>query len=241
MKRDYSVLTLDDARRQHEWLLGARARLLRVARVLRRQRCIELGAGWGFAAVELAERSGQRVTAIDRDESCVNYMQQQHAHCVHAIRAEVGKLPLPDGAFDLVFAQFAFLWFHDLALALDEVRRLLAAGGTLVAIEPDFGGMITWPDNVGLPEIWLRGLRAAGAEPLIGRKLAVALRMAGFETQIMLSDRLEPADAKVLDLLLDLPLDPVAHAAVKSLRQDTETSADMLCHLPLFMIVASVA
>lgn len=234
---DYSVITLDEARRQHERFLGARARLLRAAQISRRQRCIELGAGWGFAAVELAERSGRRVTAVDRDASCVNYMRQRHADYVDAIQAEIGTSTLPAGAYDLVFAQFAFLWFAKLEVVIQQVRSLLAPGGVLVALEPDFGGMIHWPSDLDLQAIWSQGLQRAGAEPLIGRKLAVALSSIGFETRVLLNDRLEAYDHTLLETLLALPLD----LDIRTRLQAWDAQPDevpRLCHLPLFMIVA---
>ncbi len=58
-----------------------------------------------------------------------------------------------------------------LASAIKEIYRVLQPKGMLVAIEPDYGGMIEYPPEIATGDLWIAALSRAGADPCIGRKL----------------------------------------------------------------------
>ena len=144
---------------QAAWLAPARARVLRHIGIARRRRVLDLGAGYGAVTGELVRRAGGPVVALDR--------------AVHALRpalpfrgasrvgGDAARLPFAAQCFDVVFLQLTLLWITPLAAALDEIARILIPGGVLVALEPDYAGLIEQPPSIATRDLWLTGLRRA--------------------------------------------------------------------------------
>ena len=93
-------------------------------------RVLELGAGTGYQARELAAR-GFRVTAVDLAGSTYA------ADRVFPVRDYDGRrLPLPDAAVDVVFSSNVLEHVHDIDGLMAEMARVLAPGGRGVHILP---------------------------------------------------------------------------------------------------------
>jgi SAM-dependent methyltransferase len=155
------------------------------------------------------------------------------------VRGKAEQLPLADGLFDLVFCQFALLWL-DVAAAVREIRRVLSPGGVLVALEPDYGGLIEHPPEIATRDLWLAALARAGADPCVGRKLPAILAAAGFDVRVDLLDRLTPPSSLRFDLLDGLPLNDEERAALRKARHCDASldDASRVAHLPMFLILA---
>ena len=166
-----------------EWLAGPRGRHLRRAQIGRRRRVLEVGCGHGFVTEELVRRCPGQVVALDRD---TRPAAQRGISGACLVEAEATALPFADSSVDLAFFQNVLLWIGDPQAAIEEAARVLAPGGCLVAIEPDFGGMIEHPPEIALQDVWLRALRASGADPLIGRKLPGMCERAGLDVWVEL-------------------------------------------------------
>ncbi|MFD7319833.1 GNAT family N-acetyltransferase [Streptomyces sp. NPDC059875] len=115
-------------------------RLLAIAGPLpERPRVLDLGCGPGRSALLLTSEAGAEVTAVDLHEPFLDELRQAAdarglGGSVRTLNADMGKLPFPDGSFDLVWAESsAYALGFDTALR--EWRRLLAPGGTLVLTE----------------------------------------------------------------------------------------------------------
>lgn len=225
-------------RQQATWLAPARSRLLRRAEIARRRNILDLGCGHGAVTAELVRRAGGKVTALDcrGDVFTADAASFVGATCVCG-RAE--QLPLADHAFDLVFCQFAFLWF-DAPAAVREIRRVLMPGGALVALEPDYGGMIEYPPEIAVGDIWTAALGRAGADPCVGRKLPSLLSHSGFRVHVELSDRLVPPSPLRFRMLDGLPLTFEEQTALKKVEKcDTGIGdAPQVVHLPVFFLLA---
>ena len=219
---------------QADWLAAARGRLLRRVQVARRRRVLDLGCGRGIVTGELVRRSGGTVVALDRNRPALGDDDRPFADAAR-VCADAARLPFAQERFDLVFCQFALLWM-DAPAAVGEIRRVLRPGGLLVAIEPDYGGMIEYPAEIATRDLWLAGITRAGGDPLVGRKLPGLLRRAGWDVRVDLLDRLEPPSPTRFDLLRGLPLDADQRATLDHI---AALSTDALVHLPLFLITAT--
>ncbi|MFD3334866.1 class I SAM-dependent methyltransferase [Streptomyces sp. NPDC058700] len=126
-----------------------------------RPRVLDLGCGPGRSALLLAAEAGAEVTAVDTHEPFLAELRESAAArgldgSIRTLRADMGALPLPDGSFDLVWAESSvFVLGFDRALA--EWHRLLAPGGTLVLTEcvwttgePDPVPRAFWDENYPL-------------------------------------------------------------------------------------------
>jgi SAM-dependent methyltransferase len=219
-------------RLQAQWLAPARARLLRRMDVARRRCALDLGASYGAVTGELARRCGGRVVALDR--ACEPLRAPEAFAGAGRVQGEAAQLPFPAGAFDLVFCQCALLWMP-LPRTLDEVARVLQPGGTLVALEPDYGGMIEYPAETATRELWLAGLSRAGADPLLGRKLPAWLEARGFDVRVDLLPELRPPEPARFAFLRDLLTTEAERAALR--RVETQGGASV-AHLPFFLVTA---
>ena len=219
---------------QAAWLRGARSRLLRRAQIQRRRVLVELGAGWGIVAGELCERTGGSVIAVDRRP------QPKGVEVHERVQWMVGRaeaLPLADNSVDLLFAQFTLLW-TDLKPAVAQIARVLAPGGVVAVIEPDYGGLMEHPKEIVSQQYWITALQRAGADPYVGRKLPGLLTAEGLEVESRFPDRYEDAEPKRLDLLTELPLNESEVKSVKSIRSNLQSlNEPVVAHLPLWMVL----
>jgi len=233
-----SLPSYELAKLQHDWLQSARSRLLRRANIAQRKRILEIGAGWGFAAEELGERSGGRVTAIDPNQDAID--QRTSGKQIRHLEARAEQLPFEDESFDLVFFQFTLLWVDHPEEAIAEASRVLAPGGAITAIEPDYGGLMEYPPEVAVAPIWISTLFRARAHPLIGREVPDLLRQQKLQVEVQFPDRYEPADAARFDFLKELTLTDTELERVNSAIAASEDSADAsTVHLPLWMVIGN--
>lgn len=222
---------------QAAWLAPLRSRLLRRVQVAQRQHILDLGAGYGSVTAELRTRGGGQVVALDL-----------RAHALHSQPAAVcgtaPRLPFAAAAFDLVFCQFTLLWVAPLAAALAEIRRVLQPGGVLLAIEPDYGGMIEHPPAIATRSLWLAALRRAGANPLVARQLPALLAAQGLHLRVDLVPELLPPAPERFALLRGLPLTPTERFRLSQREYHAARLAAspwaQLAHLPLLCITASL-
>lgn len=227
------------ARRQAEWLAPARRWLLEQAGLSRRRSVLDLGCGFGSVTPELAAGSTGAVVALDLNWAALHQDPAPFADALPAC-ADARRLPFADATFDLVLCQLALLWMP-LEATVAEVRRVLLPGGALVAIEPDYGGMIEYPPAVASQELWLSGLRRAGADPTVGRKLPGLLAQHGFTVKVELLNELTPPAAERLDLLTGLPMNPSETRAVERIERAAAGLAgpwQQVVHLPFMFISA---
>ncbi len=114
------------------WIM---ARIEREAALLRGMHLLEIGCGMGYDSLEFLKR-GVRVTATDLTPSAVA-LTRRHFE-VERVQAEDVRvadgldLPFPDGAFDAVWANGVLHHTGDTERAVQEVRRVLKAGGRAI-------------------------------------------------------------------------------------------------------------
>lgn len=225
---------------QAMWLAPARSQLLRRVMIARRRRVLDLGAGYGAVTGELVNRAGGPVVALDRAVGALR-AETDSFRGAYRVGGDAVCLPFGDNAFDLLFSQIALLWMSTVEAVLDEVRRVLATGGALVALEPDYGGMIEHPPELASRDVWLSALARAGADPLIGRKLPGLLSARGFDVRVSLFDTLYIPDPARFDFLRGLPLTDAELAKLDCIEREAERYAapwSQVAHLPFLLITA---
>lgn len=226
---------------QAEWLAPARNQLLRRVHIARRRSVLDLGAGYGAVTSELARRAGGAVVAVDLALAALRAGKNTPFDADFVV-GDARRLPFAAGSFDLVFSQLTLLWIKPLLNALAEIWRVLSPGGVLVAMEPDYGGMIEYPPAIASRDLWLGGLERAGANPYVGRMLPVLLSEQGFDMSVNLFDTLVPPSPARFEFLRDLPLTEEEQRRLTRIQRGAEsrdTTWSQVAHLPFFLIRAT--
>lgn len=226
-------------REQAAWLAPARSWLLQRAHVEQRRSLLDLGCGFGVVSQELARLSSGRVVALDHSLPALLKLQDE-LHDSPPTCADATRLPFADASFDLVFCQLALLWMP-LEPTLAEVQRVLQPGGVLLAIEPDYGGMIEHPGELATRQLWMAGLERAGADPLVGRKLPGLLAGHGFEVRVELMNELTSPVPQRFDLLRGLPLKRRERRQAKAIERSAKRLTEpwqQVVHLPFMLVTA---
>ncbi len=94
---------------------------------------LDVGAGLGTIANIVAEFSDE-IFALEPTENKVEYMKRKHA-ALKAFSATASQIPFPTSYFDKLYVSMAFHHFPDQGDALEEFRRVLKKGGTLLIYE----------------------------------------------------------------------------------------------------------
>lgn len=230
-------------REQFTWLRGARSRVLRNAGIGRARRIVELGCGWGYVVAELAERSPAEIVAIDSNALALQVaaanLPTQHSSRVAFLQRKAQQFAEQLADVDIVFTQCSFLWFQEPEKVLQQCLHALSPQGRLVAVEPDFGGLMEWPLSISTRQLWIDALTHAGANPLIGRSLTGLLQQLGWNCQAYLLDRYEPVNQLAFRFLLELELTEEQTQALEDARkQAVRCGQQYLCHLPYWLLVA---
>ena len=227
------------ARRQAKWLAPARQWLLQQADLAWRHSVLDLGCGFGSVTPELVAGADGPVVALDFNWAALHHDPTPFAEAVVTC-ANARRLPFPDGYFDLVFCQLALLWMP-LEATVSEIRRVLMPGGALVAIEPDYGGMIEYPPEIASQDLWIAALRQAGADPTVGRKLPGLLAKHGFTVKVELLNRLSPPAPERVDLLAGLPTNAAGAQELDRIARRARTLTgpwEQIVHLPFVFVTA---
>lgn len=96
------------------------------------ERVLDLGAGTGRHAVELARR-GADVVAVDASGDMLGVAETRtRGTSVRLVRADATDLPFAAGAFDAVLAVTSLCFTSDPMAVLSEAKRVLRPGGRLV-------------------------------------------------------------------------------------------------------------
>jgi ubiquinone/menaquinone biosynthesis C-methylase UbiE len=151
------------------------------------QVALDLGCGPGYVAAQIARLVGPsgRVHALDVNAEFVARARAVAAQAGVSERVAVQQLagerfPLPDATCDRALAKNVLEYVPSVDATLRELHRTLKPGGTLTAMDSDWGFVLIEP----LSPDEVRELFAAAApafrEPYVGRKLRGAFRRAGF-------------------------------------------------------------
>jgi len=158
--------------------LPLRRAVYRTGRLAARERILEIGAGNGLVATEIASRTGRKVTALD---------PKPFSATLPGVERATGRgeaLPFESGSFDAIAFHFVLLWLTEPVAVLREALRVLSAGGVLLFLaEPDLTLRRDEPDT-GLGRLIAGTISGAGGHPDAGSELRGWLKEADFRPKL---------------------------------------------------------
>lgn len=92
---------------------------------------LDVGAGTGRLAVELAKFGGTQVTALDVSEKMLERLKKKNP-AIRCIVGDAEALPFVGGTFDMIIATFLIVHLKNPNRFFDEAYRVLKDGGRLV-------------------------------------------------------------------------------------------------------------
>jgi ubiquinone/menaquinone biosynthesis C-methylase UbiE len=147
------------------------------------QALLDVGAGTGRIAIELARRTGRdgRVLALEPSPQLAAYGRDA------ATRAGVGdvvewrtgraeQLPLPDGAIDRSVCRWVLLHVADTDAVVREMRRVTRPRGRVMCVEADWDTVTVYPSERDLTRTILRHSCDRHVEGRSGRRIVPCLR-----------------------------------------------------------------
>jgi ubiquinone/menaquinone biosynthesis C-methylase UbiE len=112
-------------------------RLIDVAGVTPGQAVLDVACGTGIVARTVAEaqRGRGRVVGLDLNEAMLAVARRVRPE-LEWRQGDAAHLPFPDGAFDVALCQMAFMFFPDRVRVLQEMARVVSAGGRVAFSVP---------------------------------------------------------------------------------------------------------
>lgn len=93
---------------------------------------LDLGCGTGYIIEHLSQRRPDaQLLGLDLAEGMLQFARRQRAAQAHWLCADAETLPLAAASFDLVYSSLSVQWCEQLGPLFNELRRVLAPGGTL--------------------------------------------------------------------------------------------------------------
>lgn len=199
--RDY-VLGTDETevRRlgiQHEAWRPVALDCWRRAGVKRGRRVLDVGAGPGYAAFDLAKLVGGRgrVTAVERSARFAEAGRAEAAarglRNVDFVELDAVSDPLPEGPFDAVWCRWLTSFVDGPEALVDKIALAVRPGGTVMFHE--YVDYASWRFSPSLPLMEdyirrvMRSWREEGGDPDVATRIPPRLAMKGF-----IFDRVEP-------------------------------------------------
>lgn len=156
---------------------------------------LDVGAGPGYATIDLAEIVGPtgKVVAVERSTNFVNALNQtidaRNLSNVEVHELDLMNDDLPGGGFDFSWCRWVLCFVSDPNLAVRKISASLRPGGR--AIFHEYGHYTTWqflPRRDGLEEFRRHVVstwRESGGEPDTGRQLPLWLSKNGLTVTSM--------------------------------------------------------
>lgn len=229
---------------QARWTRQTRSYLYRRVNLFRAERVLEVGCGTGEITAELVERTRASVTAVDLDRRAVD-VTSERCPGVQVLPGDGRRLDFPDDCFDVALCHFTLMWCNDPSAVIAEMARVVKSSGYVLAMaEPDYGGLIEYPDSTGRGLLIEEGLRKQGADPRMGRKLRSLFADAlprcemGLASSPWGADELEAAFDAHLWLIRDT-VGNEERERIQAAHESATWKEDMMFFLPVFWACGS--
>jgi len=155
-------------------------------------RCLDVGGGAGYLAIELAKRSGLMLTVLDIDPDAIelakkNIKAADLAERIDTVVADAADIPFPDSSFELVVSRGSFPFWEDKVSAFREIYRVLKPGGIGV-VGGGFGRDLPVAERAKIVETLRKEVPGLSAGNVPRLKIAKILHEAGIEDYALLRD-----------------------------------------------------
>lgn len=136
---------------QTHWWYVARRKIifewvLTVLKDRRAPQVLDVGCGTGLNIVHLHKNGYRKTIGLDVSAKALSFCQSRGL--TRLVRGDAGKIPLQDGAFDVVMGLDLLEHLDDDRQALAELARVLAPGGALITFAPAFDFLWGLQDEV---------------------------------------------------------------------------------------------
>jgi ubiquinone/menaquinone biosynthesis C-methylase UbiE len=159
------------------------------------KRVLDVGAGPGYAAMDLAEIVGPKgeVVALERSAKFVAAAEaasrQRKLHTLRVHQLDLMESEVPEPHFDFSWCRWVLCFVSEPELLVRKIAGALREGG--VAVFHEYVEYKTWsflpphPIHEKFVEAVMKSWRASGGEPDIGKKLPALLTGNGFSIRSM--------------------------------------------------------
>lgn len=163
------------------------------AGIMTGSKVLDVGAGPGYATVDLAEIVGPagRVVAVERSANFVgaikNAVRSRSLSNIEVHELDLMEDDLPGGPFDFSWCRWVLCFLPDPNLLVKKIASVLRPGGR--AIFHEYGHYTTWqfvpprPSHEEFRNHVVASWRESGGEPDTGRQLPLWLKNNGFEVR----------------------------------------------------------
>jgi ubiquinone/menaquinone biosynthesis C-methylase UbiE len=196
-------------RQQAEETREYRYKIYERADLKTKKKILDVGCGTGAITADLASLTSSEVIGLDIDPEKLKQAEILLSDLpnVTLMEGDVLNLPFEDETFDLVVFNILLMYIKDKQKAVDEMTRVVKKGGIVLAtLEPDYAGIIEYPENPTTP-LLIKQMEELGADLYAGRKLKFLFNTAGLKTVVKMdidADFILPEDDdKILKLLED--------------------------------------
>jgi SAM-dependent methyltransferase len=148
-------------------------------------KCLDVGAGPGFVAMDLRKRVGNRgeVTALEPSEFYLEWLAKESKRRrwknVRTIKGTAETVPLPKNYYNFVFIRWVIAFVSEPARFLALLIAALKPGGTIALMDYWYEGLSLYPqggafDNA--PEAVRKYYRSGGGDPYVTGKIPELFR-----------------------------------------------------------------
>ncbi len=163
---------------------------------------LEAGCGVGAQTKIIATKNPEsNFISVDLSEDSIREAKEMikslGINNVEFKQADIFNLPFKDGIFDSVIICFVLEHLHNPKQALNELKRVLKKGGTMIAIEGDHGSTFFYPDSkyaYSAINCQIQLQKLNGGNSNIGRELYPLFKTIGL-SDISVSPRMVYVDA----------------------------------------------
>jgi SAM-dependent methyltransferase len=165
---------------------------------------LDVGCGTGDMLVELVADAGwERIVGVDHNPDLLATAAERVGgdRRTELVRADATRLPYGDGELGAAVVERTLQHVEDPAAVVAEVARVVAPGGTVLLVEPDWWSLGVASGDPAVTKAVLACVREQIRHPRVGRELRPLLADAGVTDVVVDAEVHETADLGVARFL----------------------------------------